>query len=195
MAHTDPLEQLIIETRAFVDEQPSPDFVNAVMSEVEHLEIDRAITPRSWIARTGQQLWTPRSLTFAFRPAYTLFAAAAVLLLTAVLLSPWSDRPSTTAATQSGNEVVYVQFRLQTSEARDVRLAGSFTHWQPEYQLHETAPGLWTVTLPLAPGVHDYAFVIDGQRWVTDPNAAAVQDGFGGSNSRITLVAGSDRRL
>jgi hypothetical protein len=43
--------------------------------------------------------------------------------------------------------------------------------------------------------VHDYAFIIDGQRWVTDPYAAAVQDGFGGSNSRITLVAGSDHRL
>jgi Glycogen recognition site of AMP-activated protein kinase len=195
MDNTDPLEQLIVETRAFVDARPVPDFVNAVMDEVEQVEANRAKTPRTWIARTGQQLWTPRLVTFAFRPAYTLFAAAAVLLLTVVLSNPWSDRPSTTVATQGGSEKVYVQFRLQTSEATDVRLAGSFTHWQPQYQLHETAPGLWTVTLPLAPGVHDYAFIIDGQRWVTDPYAAAVQDGFGGSNSRITLVAGSDRRL
>jgi Glycogen recognition site of AMP-activated protein kinase len=194
MANTDPLEQLIVETRVFVDARPVPDFVNAVMAEVEHLEVDRAKTPRSWIARAGQQLWTPRLVTFAFRPAYTLFAAAGVLLLTTVLSNPWTDRPLTTAAIQAG-EKVYVQFRLQTSEATDVRLAGSFTHWQPQYQLHETAPGLWTVTLPLAPGVHDYAFIIDGQRWVTDPFAAAVQDGFGGSNSRITLVAGNDRRL
>lgn len=194
MANTDPLEQLIVETRAFVDARPVPDFVNAVMAEVEHLEVDRATTPRSWIARIGQQLWTPRLVTFAFRPAY-MVAAAGVLLLTAVLSNPWTDRPLTTAATQGGSEKVYVQFRLQTSEATDVRLAGSFTHWQPQYQLHETAPGLWTVTLPLAPGVHDYAFIIDGQRWVTDPFAAAVQDGFGGSNSRITLVAGNDRRL
>ncbi len=195
MAHPDPLEQLIVETRAFVDARPVPDFVNAVMGEVEHLEVDRATTPRGWIARTRQQLWTPRLVTFAFRPVYTLFAAAGVLLLAAVLSNPWSDRPSTTVATQVGSERVFVQFRLQTSDATDVRLAGSFTHWQPEYQLHETAPGLWTVTLPLAPGVHDYAFIIDGRRWVTDPYAAAVQDGFGGSNSRITLVAGSDRRL
>jgi Glycogen recognition site of AMP-activated protein kinase len=195
MDNPDPLEQLIVETRAFVDARPVPDFANAVMDEVEQVEADRAKTPRSWIARTGQLLWTPRSVTFAFRPAYTLFAAAAVLLLTVVLSNQWSDRPSTTLATQGGSEKVYVQFRLQTSEATDVRLAGSFTHWQPQYQLHETAPGLWTVTLPLAPGVHDYAFIIDGQRWVTDPYAAAVQDGFGGSNSRITLVAGSDRRL
>jgi AMP-activated protein kinase-like protein len=195
MAETDPIEQLIVETRAFVDARPVPDLVNAVMSEVEQLEADHAKTPRSWIARTGRQLWTPRSVTIAFRPAYTVFAAAAVLLLAVVLSNQWSNRPLTTLATQGGNEKVYVQFRLQTSEATEVRLAGSFTHWQPQYQLHETAPGLWTVTLPLAPGVHDYAFIIDGHRWVTDPYAAAVQDGFGGSNSRITLVPGSDRRL
>jgi AMP-activated protein kinase-like protein len=193
MADIDPLEQLIVETRAFVDTRPVPDFANAVMREVERLEIDRGTTPRRWIVRIGQQLWTPRVVTFAFRPAYTLFAAA-VLLLTAVVPNPWFSAAST-MATQASGERVYVQFRLQTSDATDVRLAGSFTHWQPQYQLHETAPGLWTVTLPLAPGVHDYAFIIDGHRWVTDPYAAAVQDGFGGSNSRMTLVAGSDRRL
>jgi Glycogen recognition site of AMP-activated protein kinase len=195
MVEIDPLEQLIVETRAFVDGRGVPDFVTAVMGEVEQLEADRAKRRRNWIVRTGQQLWTPRLVTFAFRPAYTLVAAAAVLLLTVVASNQWSVRPSTTVATQGISENVYVQFRLQTSDATDVRLAGSFTHWQPQYQLHETAPGLWTVTLPLAPGVHDYAFVIDGQRWVTDPYAAAVQDGFGGRNSRITLVAGSDRRL
>lgn len=193
MADTDPVEQLIGETRAFVDGRPVPDFVHAVMSEVEQLQVDHAKTPRSWIARTGRQLWTPRSVTFAFRPAYTVVAAAAVLLLAVVLSNEWSNRSA--VATPGGSERVYVQFRLQTSEATDVRLAGSFTHWQPQYQLHETAPGLWTVTLPLAPGVHDYAFIIDGHRWVTDSYAAAVQDGFGGSNSRITLIPGSDRRL
>ena len=195
MADTDPLEQLIVDTRALVDARPAPDFVNAVMREVEHLDITRAATPRGWIARTGQQLWTPRLVTFAFRPAYTMFAAVAALLLIAVLSNPWSNRSSTTVATRDSGEQVYVQFRLQIADASDVRLAGSFTHWQAQYQLHETAPGLWTVTLPLAPGVHDYAFIIDGHRWVTDPYAAAVQDGFGGSNSRMTLVAGSDRRL
>jgi len=77
MADIDPLEQLTVETRAFVDARPVPDFVNTVMREVEHLEIDRATTPRGWIARIGQHLWTPRVVTFAFRPAYTLIAAAA----------------------------------------------------------------------------------------------------------------------
>src|SRR4030095_4283982 len=129
MADIDPLEQLIAETRAFVDARRPPDFLNAVMREVEDLDTERASTPRNWIVRTGQQLWTPRLVTFAFRPAYTLFAAAAVLMLAVVLSNQRPDRWSTALATQSGNEKVYVQFRLQTADATDVRLAGSFTQW------------------------------------------------------------------
>ena len=81
-----------------------------------------------------------------------------------------------------------MQFRLQVREASTVRLAGSFTNWQPLYDLHETAPGLWTVTLPLPWGVHDYAFVVDGSRWVPDPYTLQIDDGFGGTGSRIALL-------
>jgi hypothetical protein len=196
MVETDTVEQLIQETRAFVDMRPAPDFVTAVMNQVEQLDATMVNTADGWIMRFGRSLWTPRSVTFELRPAYALVAAAAVLVLTAVLPHGWSTvgHPPAIAGTQNVEQKVYVQFQLQTSGATDVRLAGSFTQWQPEYQLHETAPGLWRVTLPLTPGVHDYAFIVDGH-WMTDPYAPAIQDGFGGTNSRITLVAGSDRRL
>jgi Glycogen recognition site of AMP-activated protein kinase len=194
MAETDPLEQLIQETRAFVDKRQEPDLVTAVMRQVEHLDAHRSES-HSWITGFWRSLWTPRLVTFEFRPAYALLAAASVLMLATAVAYDWStgDGALTLATTQ--DQRVYVQFRLQTSDATDVRLAGSFTQWQPRYQLHENAPGLWTVTLPLAPGVHDYAFIVNGQRWVTDPYAPAIHDGFGGSNSRITLVTGSDSRL
>lgn len=45
------------------------------------------------------------------------------------------------------------------------------------------------MTLPITPGVHDYAFVVDGERWVADPYAPGIDDGFGGRNSRLTLLA------
>ena len=83
---------------------------------------------------------------------------------------------------------VLVQFRLQAADASTVRLAGSFSNWQPQYDLHQTSPGIWTITLPLPRGVYDYAFVIDGQRWVPDPYAQTVDDGFGGTNSRIAIL-------
>jgi 1,4-alpha-glucan branching enzyme len=76
--------------------------------------------------------------------------------------------------------------------ARQVALAGSFSDWQPAYALQQVAEGVWTIVLPIAPGVHDYAFVVDGEQWVTDPFAPQVDDGFGGANSRLTVLAPTD---
>ena len=69
-----------------------------------------------------------------------------------------------------------------------MHLAGDFTEWEPEYELHESQPGVWTVVVPLQAGVHDYAFVIDGEQWTPDPLATTVDDGFGGQNSRLSLL-------
>ena len=82
---------------------------------------------------------------------------------------------------------VYVQFRISVPDARSVALAGTFTGWKPAVALQRSADGEWTALVPLRPGVHDYAFVVDGERWVTDPNAPQVDDSFGGTNSRISL--------
>jgi 1,4-alpha-glucan branching enzyme len=80
-----------------------------------------------------------------------------------------------------------VQFHLETAAMR-VQLAGSFTNWEPRYELRQSAPGIWTITVPLTEGVHDYAFVVDGQQWVPDPHAPQIGDGFGGTNSRLALL-------
>jgi hypothetical protein len=197
MADGDPLEQLIRQTRTVVKMRAAPDLVSAVMNRIEQLAAEPKTPSPSWMARCGRVLWTPRLVTFRLRPAYGLVATTAVVMLATMSprLWPTSDASRLATATELPRERVYVQFRLQAPDASEVRLAGTFTHWQPDFELHQTSPGLWTVTLPLAPGVHDYAFIVDGRRWVTDPYAASVQDGFGGTNSRITLIAGGDRRL
>ena len=92
-------------------------------------------------------------------------------------------------------EIFWACFGGWTLDAMDVRLAGSFTNWQPRYALHQASPGIWTITLPLSAGVHDYVFVVDGQRWIADPYAPHVDDGFGGVNSRISLVPPDAPRL
>jgi 1,4-alpha-glucan branching enzyme len=81
-----------------------------------------------------------------------------------------------------------VQFRLDAPGAREVALAGDFTDWEPTYVLRHSGRGVWTVVAPLAPGVHSYAFVINGERWVPDPMAPAIEDGFGGLNSRVAII-------
>jgi len=196
MAEGNRLDRFVEDARAFVDARPAPDVTPAVMRQIENVDA-RPMHQASqrWSGRMMRTLWAPRRVTFHIRPAYALLAAAVVFAILIAPLRPARDQV-TVATAELATQKVLVQFRLQSADAADVRLAGSFTNWRPAYELHQTAPGMWTITLPLSPGVHDYAFVIDGKRWVTDPFAQAVQDGFGGTNSRLTLVGdGSDHRL
>lgn len=162
----------------------SPDLVSSVMRRLPSRD---HVAPSLWQRALGW-LWAPRAVRITLRPAYA-FAAVALL----ALLIPLGDVPavlrtgSPDSAGAPGSVPVYVQFRLDAPAASRVVLVGSFTNWQPVYELHETAPGLWSVLVPLSPGVHDYAFVVDGEQWVVDPKAPRVADSFGGVNSRLAL--------
>jgi hypothetical protein len=127
-------------------------------------------------------LWRPRPLRLAFRPAYALAAGCAAAVLGAVLPG------SAPAPVPAAEPVVYVHFRLDAGEASEVAVAGTFTGWEPAHRMEPGADGVWSVLIPLRPGVHDYVFVVDGARWIPDPHAPQqVDDSFGGTNSRISL--------
>jgi 1,4-alpha-glucan branching enzyme len=94
-------------------------------------------------------------------------------------------------------ESVYVKFVLYAPAASQVALAGTFNRWDPG-----TTPlarvggeGVWTVTVALPVGQHQYAFVVDGRRWVVDPAAPAVDDGFGRRNSIMSVNPSSRQAL
>jgi len=84
--------------------------------------------------------------------------------------------------------LVTVRFVLVAPDAKQVSLAGTFNQWDAQVTplVRTGATGVWTATLTL-PGQHQYAFVVDGVRWVPDPGAPAVDDGFGRRNSVLTL--------
>ena len=187
--HANRAEVAIDALRAYVATRPVPDVAAAVMHQVESASLTPAASRSRFVRRVGDAFWTPRRVSFDVRPAYGILAAAIVILIIGIwpLRAPRTPAPSLASAAAAPQ--VLVQFRLETTAASEVRLAGSFTDWQPAYALQQTAPGLWTITLPLALGVHDYAFVVDGQRWVADPYAPHVEDGFGGTNSRLALVS------
>ena len=194
------LERAIEETRAFVTARPAPDLTGSVMRRIEELGVPPAAQPFApgALSRLAERLWAPRRVELQWRPGYALVAAAAVILL--IVLLPYGRRtpaaaPPSRAAVSNVDPRLYVQFRLEAADAMDVRLAGSFTNWQPSYALHQASPGVWTITVPLSAGVHDYVFVVDGQRWIADPYAPQVDDGFGGVNSRISLVPPDAPRL
>jgi hypothetical protein len=145
------------------------------------------------IRRLLAWLWAPHTLALTLRPAHALGGMAAAALAAVLLTSAPSGPPVIPAAfAVRETPKLYVQFRFEAANVSNVELAGSFTEWQPSYELEETAPGVWSIMVPLAPGVHDYTFVVDGERWVTDPYAARVPDSFGGSNSRLFLPAPGD---
>lgn len=164
---------------------PVPDLAPAIM---QRLPSRGAVHVAAW-QRVLAWLWMPRPVQF--RPAYALAGAMACVLGLMLVPLPREDAPAPQtgmATAESPPPRMYVQFRLEAPEASQVALAGSFTDWQPRYVLHETAPGVWTVLVPLQPGVHDYAFIVDGKRWTPDPSAPQVDDQFGGTNSRLSLA-------
>jgi hypothetical protein len=142
---------------------------------------------RAWWRRGLAWLWEPRVVSF--RPAYALAGAMSLALAAVLVPQATGGRAGPEEALQVGAQRLYVQFRLEAPDASMVSLAGSFNEWQPTYELREAAPGVWTALVPLDPGVYDYTFVVDGERWVTDPYAPQVDDSFGGSNSRLFLPA------
>jgi hypothetical protein len=139
-------------------------------------------------------------LTAPSVPPWAFLAAAAAAVLAIVLLRPTSvGSPGVASplATAAGPESVYVRFILVAPNARQVALAGTFNRWDPASAplVRAGSDGLWTVTVALPVGQHQYAFVVDGRRWVPDPAAPAVDDGFGRKNSVVSVSAAQGRVL
>jgi hypothetical protein len=190
-ARAEQLARTLDAAAAHLRATPAPDLAARVMAALPRQAPARR---PAWRTALGW-LWSPRPLRLTFRPAYALAGGFAAVAAAAVALpelnrdpAPIVQAPAAKAA--NGAPVVYVQFRLEAGDARRVSIAGTFTGWQPTLELRETEPGVWTALVPLRPGVHDYAFVVDGTEWRPDPNAPQqVDDSFGGTNSRITLPA------
>lgn len=143
-------------------------------------------------AASGWEQWV--------RWAMVPVAAAAVLL--AVWTQPWQqigappgpagERPTAAAEQQDGatREDGKTNFRLKAPNAERVEVAGSFTDWRPTLELQDPdGDGVWTGSAPLEAGVHQYMFVVNGEKWVTDPNADRyVADGFGNRNAVVAVA-------
>lgn len=190
------LTSAIADTAAALRAAPVPDLTDAVMNRVADLPVPgSAESPIRALHRAIAWLWEPRAIPLTLRPAYAFAAVAMAALVTAISAGGAGEGPDTLPAVTSSapeSPTFYVQFRIEAAGASEVALAGSFTDWQPLHRLHEAAPGVWSVMVPLDPGVHDYTFLIDGERWVVDPYAPRVADSFGGSNSRLFLAGAGD---
>ena len=179
-----------------VDRAPvalSAEFETRVMAEVRR----RARSP---IRRVWRGLVEPRDIELRLRVrpwviwgAALATAAAVALLLTRPPQASEGARPVRVAAGDS----VYVRFVLYAPTARRVAVAGTFNQWDQNASplARVGAGGVWTITLALPQGHHQYAFVVDGAQWVPDPAAPGVDDGFGRRNSMVAVTARGARIL
>lgn len=66
---------------------------------------------------------------------------------------------------------ITIPFVFTAPAARRVSFAGDFNHWNPQdMPMCKGSDGVWHLSVPLAPGRHEYRFVADGV-WQDDPAA------------------------
>jgi hypothetical protein len=189
--------------------QPPPDFADRTLEalaadDAEAAHLGWAASSPSLRARLAQ--WW-RTLTAPVALEVRPLSAAVVALLLGVgvwlagpagLPGPQGPRPTAsgtpsavqrTAASPRG-ETVWIRFRYTNNEADSVAVAGDFSQWDPIPLSPRTVNGqtVWTGLVPVSRGEHEYQFVINGERWVTDPLAPTKRsDGFGAQNAVLKL--------
>jgi anti-sigma factor RsiW len=189
-AYLDAMEQDLTAAAHFTRSVPAIDLRTGVLQRLPAGPVPLRWRERAQasVEQTWAWFWAPRRVSFEFRPSLAL---AMILLVSLLPLGVFpSARVEAPKEATTGREVqpVLVQFRLDAPYATSVALAGSFSGWDPAIDLRERAPGVWTATVPLRPGVYDYLFLVDAAEWVTDPSARPVEDDFGGTNSRLFLT-------
>lgn len=74
-----------------------------------------------------------------------------------------------------------VRFVFVDPAATTVEIVGDFNAWTKGVTRLErsAAPGVWAASIALPAGRHEYAFIINGTRWIADPLAPRTSDDFG----------------
>ena len=117
----------------------------------------------------------PRPLPRSRRVPPTLAWAAALagiaLFGAALLQVPRSDTaPPGPLPTRA------IELTLATSASSGVAVVGDFNDWDPQATMLTRRGDRWSTTLSLRPGRYRYTFLVDGARWMADPNMVPSAD-------------------
>jgi AMP-activated protein kinase-like protein len=160
---------------------------------VEAIRADRAIEPRlAPRTRPLAPAWwaTPRTLRLS--PIAGLAMAASLAAIVSLgTLGVSRSRPfgPVSMTAQAVHDTVNVVRFVFVGQAKTVSLVGDFNAWgaQPVSLEPTGSNGTWSASIPLPSGRHEYAFIVDGQRWVADPFAPSTSDEFNTNSSIITV--------
>jgi hypothetical protein len=185
-----------IAARLRAPEQVHPAFEQRLMEKV------RAEGAALYPARASSvRGWLRNERTFRVNPLGGLAVAAGIAAIIAVSgiavglrISARNSGAASGVAIQSASTagpdtVQIVRFVFVDSGAKRVELVGDFNEWAKGSTVlrRSGAPGVWSASVPLSPGRHEYAFIINGSRWVADPLALKSSDDFGTESSVIRV--------
>lgn len=167
----------------------APDFEARLMAQA------RAEVARHHAVARRTNWWTTRRM-YTVSPLAGLALAAGIAVVAATSTLALARRAAPAGATVAAvhDTVQLVRFVFADSSARSVSLVGDFNGWaRDQTPLHATARvGVWSVSIPLTPGRHEYAFIVNGRRWVADPLSPANRDEFGTESSVLMLASSND---
>ena len=114
-------------------------------------------------------------------------------LMVVVALTSWSCSGGRRGVSQRYPEIVEggAIFYFEDRDASSVHLTGDFNNWSPraDPMTDSDADGTWSLFYSLRPGLYEYKFVVNGSKWVPDPqNPDSVPDGFNGKNSIVRIL-------
>lgn len=138
--------------------------------------------------------WWKRERVFRVSPITGLAMAAGISAVVALSTIGVARRltshvPTTAIASAKPDTLTLVRFVLLEPKASKVEVIGDFNQWTRGATAlqHTATPGVWSVSVPLTPGRHEYAFIINGKHWVADPLALRSSDDFGTESSVIRV--------
>ena len=170
-------------------ERAHPSFERRIMEKV------RAEGSTLYPATLTHSSWWRTTRAFNLTPLAALAIAASALIVVGLSGLAIGSRVSASRAPQhvalspTTDTVQLVRFVFVDSRARSVQLVGDFNEWtKGSTELKPSgAPGVWAASVALSPGRHEYAFIVDGTRWVVDPLAVKSSDDFGTESSVIRV--------
>jgi len=142
--------------------------------------------------------WSRTPMTFSVSPAFGMLALCLLVLPAGLVFlnSYHAQAPELLSRQGDGQTPVFFQFK--DSAAQSVSVIGTFNNWDPKgYEMSRNpVTGDWVFKTKLAPGKHDYVFLVDGEKVYTDPNADLHQkDEYGNSNSVLFVKGNNGQKI